>query len=221
MPYAEALVSLPMHSFWPSGKRTRDGEITALLKRQEETRASTLRRPSKLRNVAVEFTFLREILFLLWRHFRRILTTRYTARSELSASDLVLCEPFLIGIIARHLSPPHCLSALRQSMDDHWPGNRCSWSSEQRRKALLDPRQCSFVRLFGSRIIFENTDRCHGVVGCIDYVVGHKALDITDDRDRSLLDPARQLLSHSGLCLTLTDRSVHGSLPPRGATTTC
>jgi hypothetical protein len=30
---------------------------------------------------------------------------------------------------------------LSQSMDDHWPSNRCSWSSEQRRKALLDPRQ--------------------------------------------------------------------------------
>src|SRR5262249_31236230 len=62
--------------------------------------------PLKLRNVAVEFTFLWEILFLLWRHFRRILITRHTARSELSASDLVLCEPFLLGIIARHLSPP-------------------------------------------------------------------------------------------------------------------
>src|SRR6516164_2223017 len=90
----------------------------------------------------------------------------------------------------------------------------------RRRKALLDPRQRSLVRLFGSGIIFEDTDRCHRVVGCIDYVVAHKALDITDDRDRSLLDSARQLFSHSGLCLTLADRSVHGSLPSRGATTT-
>src|SRR5215469_3250414 len=113
-----------------------------------------------------------------------------------------------------------CGTALRQSMDDHRPSNRCSWSSEQRRKALLDPRKRSLVRLFGSRKIFEDTDRCHGVVGCIDYVVAYKALDITDDRDRSLLDPARQLFSHSGLCLTLTDRSIHGSFPSRGATTT-
>jgi hypothetical protein len=58
--------------------------------------------PLKLRNVAVEFAFPRNVLFLLWRHFRGILTTRYTARSELSASDLVLREPFLLGIIARH-----------------------------------------------------------------------------------------------------------------------
>src|SRR5262245_52866308 len=123
-----------MHSLWPGGKKDSRRRDHRLLKRREETRASTLRRPSKLRNVAVEFTFLREILFLLWRHFRRILNTRHTARSELSASDLVLCEPFLLGIIAWHLSPLHCLSALRQSMDDHWPGNRCSRSSEQRRK---------------------------------------------------------------------------------------
>jgi hypothetical protein len=40
-------------------------------------------------------------------------------------------------------------------MNDHWPGNRCSWSSEQRRKASLDPRQRSVVRLFGSGKIFE------------------------------------------------------------------
>ena len=32
-------------------------------------------------------------------------STQYTARSELSASDLVLREPFLLGIIAWHLSP--------------------------------------------------------------------------------------------------------------------
>ena len=43
------------------------------------------RSPPKLRNVAVEFPFLRNVLFLLWRHFREILTTRYTARSELLA----------------------------------------------------------------------------------------------------------------------------------------
>ena len=67
----------------------------------------------------------------------------------MAGMDLRLCrfcrEPFLFGIIVRHLSPPQSLSALSQSMDDHWPGNRCSWSGEQRRKALLDPRQRSFV----------------------------------------------------------------------------
>src|SRR4029077_10006539 len=98
-------------------------------------------------------------------------------------------------------------------MDNHWPGNRCSWSDEERRKALLNPGQRSPIGLFGSRKILENTNRSHRVIGCIDYIVGHKALDITDDRDCSLLDPARQLFSHSGFCLTLTDRSVHGSLP--------
>ena len=29
----------------------------------------------------------------------------------------------------------------------------------------------------------------HSVVRCINYIVGHKALDITVDRDRSFLDP--------------------------------
>ena len=66
-----------------------------MLKRQEETYPPALRGPPKLRDVAVKFPFLRNVLFLLWRHFRGILTTRYTARSELSASDLVLSESSL------------------------------------------------------------------------------------------------------------------------------
>jgi hypothetical protein len=77
-----------------------------LLKRQEETHPPTLRRPPKLRDVAVEFPFLWNVLLLLWHHFRGMLTTRYTARSELSASDLVLGEPFLLGYMRgiSHLS---------------------------------------------------------------------------------------------------------------------
>src|SRR4029077_3916254 len=98
-------------------------------------------------------------------------------------------------------------------MDNHWPGNRCSWSHEERLKSLLNPAHPSLIGLFGSRKILEKTNRSHGVIGCIDYIVGHKALDITDNWNRSFLDPARQLFSHSGFCLTLTDRSVHGSLP--------
>ena len=45
--------------------------------------------------------------------FADILTTRYTARSELSASDLVLREPLLLEIIARHVSPRQSLSGLK------------------------------------------------------------------------------------------------------------
>jgi hypothetical protein len=36
-------------------------------------------------------------------------------------------------------------SALSQGMDYHWPSNRCSWSREQRRRALLNPGQRSPV----------------------------------------------------------------------------
>jgi hypothetical protein len=61
---------------------------------------------------------------------------------RLSASDLVLREPCLLGIIARHLSPPQSLSALSQSKDNHRHSNRCSWSDEQRRKALVNPERC-------------------------------------------------------------------------------
>jgi hypothetical protein len=39
--------------------------------------------------MAVEDACLWDILFLLRRHFREILTTRYAARPELSAGDLV------------------------------------------------------------------------------------------------------------------------------------
>jgi hypothetical protein len=60
-------------------------------------------------------------------------------------------------------------------MDDYWPSNRCSWSSEQWRKALLNPCKCSPIGLLGTRKILEDTDRSHGVVGCINYIVGHKA----------------------------------------------
>ena len=42
-----------------------------------------------LRNVTVEFTFLRQVLSLLWCHFRRILAAWNAPGSELSASDFV------------------------------------------------------------------------------------------------------------------------------------
>ena len=58
----------------------------------------------KLRDVAVKLRFLRKVLFLLWRHFAKLLTTRYTARSELFASDLVLREPLLLRIILPGMS---------------------------------------------------------------------------------------------------------------------
>ena len=41
-------------------------------------------------SMAIEDACLWDILFLLRRHFREILTTRYPARPELSAGDLVL-----------------------------------------------------------------------------------------------------------------------------------
>jgi hypothetical protein len=44
---------------------------------------------SQSSGVAVEVTCLGNILRLLRRHFRVILTTRHTARPEFSASDLV------------------------------------------------------------------------------------------------------------------------------------
>jgi len=47
--------------------------------------------------MVVEDACLWNILFLLRRHFREILTTRYTARPEPSAGDLVLGQPFFLA----------------------------------------------------------------------------------------------------------------------------
>jgi len=61
---------------------------------------------------------------------------------------------------------------LCQTMHDHGAGYRCGRSGEQGRQVLLDPREAASVRLLGTRIIVEDADRRHGVVWCIDYVVG-------------------------------------------------
>lgn len=60
--------------------------------------------------------------------------------------------------------------------------------------------------------IVEDADRGNGVVRGIDHVVGHETLDIADDRDRPLLDPARQFFGRAGFCLALTDGGIHESL---------
>jgi hypothetical protein len=46
--------------------------------------------PNQSGGMAVEFAGLGNILCLLWRHFRGILTARHTARPEFFAGDLVL-----------------------------------------------------------------------------------------------------------------------------------
>ena len=43
--------------------------------------------------MAVEDTCLGNVIFLLRRHFRGVLTAQYTARSEFYAGDLVLSWP--------------------------------------------------------------------------------------------------------------------------------
>jgi hypothetical protein len=45
-------------------------------------------------------------------------------------------------------------------------------------------------------LIFEDADRRHRVIWCIDHVVGFEARDITDDRDRLLLDRESQRLRY-------------------------
>jgi hypothetical protein len=55
--------------------------------------------------MAVEYACLRNILFLLRRHFREIPTARHAARPELSASALVLGLPFFLDDRGLHLMP--------------------------------------------------------------------------------------------------------------------
>jgi hypothetical protein len=56
--------------------------------------------------MAVADAFLWNILFLLRRHFREILTTWYAARPEPSTGDLVLGWPFFRADPGLHLMPP-------------------------------------------------------------------------------------------------------------------
>ena len=58
----------------------------------------------------------------------------------------------------------------------------------------------------------------YGIVGCVDHVVGPEALDITDDRNGSFLDPAGQLFPHPRFCLALTYRCRTQKPPARVAT---
>ena len=82
------------------------------------------RSPPKLRNVAVEFPFLRNVLFLLWCHFREILTTRYTAKSKLSgaiSSSVSLSSSELLRGIShlpffKRLKPKYGRSLAQQSL---------------------------------------------------------------------------------------------------------
>jgi hypothetical protein len=97
-------------------------------------------------------------------------------------------------------------------MNDNRPGYRCGWSNQQGRQILFAPREPASVRLLGAREIVEDADRRHRIVGRIDHIIGHETFDITDDRNGTFLDPARQFLSHAGLCLALTNGSIHGTL---------
>src|SRR5262249_24551242 len=83
---------------------------------------------------------------------------------------------------------------------------RCDGPCQSRSRATSPPSRCPRPSQA------EDADRCYSVVGRIDYIVGHEAFDITDDRNCTLLDPARQLFGHASFCLALTDSRVHGFL---------
>src|SRR5216684_1726541 len=98
-------------------------------------------------------------------------------------------------------------------MHDHRAGHRGGWSNQQRPEILVDPGERTPVGLFRACEIVEDADRRHGVVGRIDYIIGHEAFDIADNRNGALLDPAGQLFGHASPCLALTDGGVHESPP--------
>src|SRR5882757_8235174 len=102
----------------------------------------------------------------------------------------------------------------RRGMDDHRARDREHRPDQQRRKTLFAPGQRPPVRLLRPCEIVEDGDRRDGVVGRIDHVIGHEALDIADDRDGAFLDPARQFLGRSGFCRGLTDGGIHEILLP-------
>src|SRR5882672_4250523 len=106
----------------------------------------------------------------------------------------------------------HATDLLCQRMHDHRASQRGGWPNQQGRKILLDPGKRSPVCLLRSRIIVEDADRRHRVVGCIHHVVSDEALDITDDRNGALLDPAREFFGRASLCFSLTNGGVHGTL---------
>src|SRR3954447_9613575 len=97
-------------------------------------------------------------------------------------------------------------------MHDHRAGHCGSWADEQRRKILLDPGERTPVRLLRTRMIVEDADRSHRVVGCIDNIISHEAFNVTDDRNSAVLNSARELFGHPSLCSSLTNGGVHGTL---------
>src|SRR5262249_53616835 len=88
---------------------------------------------------------------------------------------------------------------------------RCDGPCQSRSRATSPPSRCPRPSQA------EDADRCYSVVGHIDYIVGHEAFNITDDRNCTLLDPARQLFGHASFCLALTDSREHGFLLQRWA----
>src|SRR4051794_27280272 len=82
-------------------------------------------------------------------------------------------------------------------MHDHRTRYRFCISNEQRLDVLCDPGKRAAIRLLSLFEFVEDADRGHGVVACIDDVIGHEPLDIADDRNGALLDPACQFLGAS------------------------
>src|SRR5262245_46496401 len=106
-------------------------------------------------------------------------------------------------IVARARHPRRKCLSLRQRVHDHRPGQRRGLLGKQGRQILLDPRERTSVWLFGSGVVVEDTDRRRSIVWRIHHIVGHKAWNITDDRNSALFDPASQLFGHASLCLAL------------------
>src|SRR5215471_9797734 len=76
---------------------------------------------------------------------------------------------------------------------------------------LLYPVHHAAIALFGSRLIFKNTDRRHQVIVSIYDIVCVKAGEITDNRENSIIDPPREFLSRTWLCFSLPYCHIHGA----------
>src|SRR3954447_13030855 len=102
----------------------------------------------------------------------------------------------------------------RPRMHDHRTSYGLCISNEQRLDVLCDPGERAPIGLLSLFVFVEDADRGHRVVACIDDVIGHEALDIADDGNGAVFDPACQFLGASGLCLCLTYGGIHEhSLP--------
>src|SRR5438045_6887866 len=106
-------------------------------------------------------------------------------------------------------------------MHDHRTGYRFCISNEQRLDVFCDPGERAPVGLLSLFAFVEDADRGHAVVTCIDDVIGHETLDIADDGNGTLFDPACQFLGASSLCLGLTDGGIHEILLPTGTSDAC